>query len=118
MAAEEQSQQPSQQQQVPGEPAEGKAQWLGTDAARCKEMVDKATSRNPVVKFMLQKMEEVRHNRAGKDCSAATPLHTCVVRPSRCSQLLAPLLCCPAVGLRGRQGVHSGGEVRCRGEQG
>ncbi|KAL4442397.1 hypothetical protein ABPG77_004981 [Micractinium sp. CCAP 211/92] len=58
MAAEEQSQQLSQQQQVPGEPAEGKAQWLGTDAARCKEMVDKATSRNPVVKFMLQKMEE------------------------------------------------------------
>ncbi|KAI7841228.1 hypothetical protein COHA_005065 [Chlorella ohadii] len=56
-------QQPQQQQQqppagAPQEPAEGKAVWQGTSAEHAQQMVDKATQRNPMVKFMLDKMAE------------------------------------------------------------
>ena len=33
--------------------------WTGTSAEHCQKMVDKATSRHPMVKFMLEKMDEV-----------------------------------------------------------
>lgn len=62
--AEEPSRQQQQQPQAPQEPAEAKrTPWVGTTAEHCQQMVDKATSRNPMVKFMLEKMEEVRRRR-------------------------------------------------------
>lgn len=36
------------------------SKWKGTTLERAEQMVDRALSRNPMVKFMLQKMEEVR----------------------------------------------------------
>ena len=33
--------------------------WQGTSAKQCREMVDYATSRSPMVKFMIDKMDEV-----------------------------------------------------------
>lgn len=95
MAAE---QQPTQQQQHPGEPAEGKNQWLGTDAAHCKEMVDKATSRNPMVKFMLQKMEEVRRSGVqGRQGSTAAAATLAASAAAACTCLQARLLPAPAL---------------------
>ena len=42
------------------EPVEGaKQKWAGTTAEHCKEMIDYAKRRSPVVKFMIEKMEEV-----------------------------------------------------------
>ncbi len=35
-------------------------QWLGTSAEQCQSMVDRATDRDLTVKFMLQRLEEVR----------------------------------------------------------
>lgn len=63
-AAEQQQQQQQQQPQQPQTPQEPqevaeRPPWLGTTAEHCREMVDRATSRNPTVKFMIQKMEEV-----------------------------------------------------------
>jgi hypothetical protein len=68
MAAQQASeQQPgsSQQRQVQGDSQEPREQtekpaWLGTSKEHCQEMVDRARNRDPMVKFMLQKMEEVR----------------------------------------------------------
>lgn len=63
MAAPSEQPQQQQQQQPPvgaaQEPAEGKAVWQGTSAEHAQQMVDKATRRNPMVKFMLDKMAEV-----------------------------------------------------------
>ncbi|PSC73865.1 mitochondrial inner membrane protease ATP23 [Micractinium conductrix] len=47
-----------------GEPAEGKTVWQGTSAKQCREMVDYATSRSPMVKFMIDKMDEIEINHA------------------------------------------------------
>ena len=39
------------------EPMESK--WTGTSSDHCTQMIDYAKRRSPVVKFMLQKLEEV-----------------------------------------------------------
>lgn len=75
-------QQPQQQQQqppagAPQEPAEGKAVWQGTSAEHAQQMVDKATQRNPMVKFMLDKMAEVRRRRAPPAAPACGPQLWC-----------------------------------------
>lgn len=80
-------QQPQQQQQqppagAPQEPAEGKAVWQGTSAEHAQQMVDKATQRNPMVKFMLDKMAEVR---AATACRRSCR-HSCVARFTVCMQ--------------------------------
>ena len=69
----QQQQQPGQQTQAQ-EPQEGRPsghQWLGTTAENCREMVDRASTRNPMVRFMLEKMEEVRVPPAGGPPAAA-----------------------------------------------
>jgi len=33
--------------------------WAGTSAEYCQQMIDYAKNRSPMVKFMLEKMEEV-----------------------------------------------------------
>ena len=37
-----------------------KPQWAGTSSEHCEKMVEYAKNRNPMVKFMLEKMDEVR----------------------------------------------------------
>jgi hypothetical protein len=56
------AEQPSQQAAEPSQGAAAKPPWLGTTAQHCQEMVDRATSRNMMVKFMLEKMEQVRRH--------------------------------------------------------
>ncbi len=36
-----------------------KPKWAGTSAEHCQQMIDYAKNRSPMVKFMLEKMEEV-----------------------------------------------------------
>ena len=38
-----------------------KPRWAGTSAETCQKMIDHAKSRSPMVKFMLEKMEEVKY---------------------------------------------------------
>lgn len=54
--------QPTPQQQAAQEPQEsaaGRPQWQGTTPEHCQQMIDRSTSRNPMVKFMLEKLGEV-----------------------------------------------------------
>ena len=39
---------------------EPKPTWMGTSAEQCQHMIDHAKKRNPMVRFMIEKMEEVR----------------------------------------------------------
>jgi len=36
------------------------SQWVGTSAEHCQKMIDFAKNRSPMVKFMIDKLDEVR----------------------------------------------------------
>ena len=84
---------PRQQQQQPQaaqEPQEGKQAWPGTTPQHCSEMVEKATTRNPMVKFMLDKMKEVRPAAAAVVLPAAAATATASGRRPRLCQASRP----------------------------
>jgi hypothetical protein len=43
-----------------GDAAPAEKQWTGTSREECQRMVDNSLKRDPVVRFMVEKMEEVQ----------------------------------------------------------
>ena len=50
----------SAQQDTPAEPPKQK-QWAGSTRTDCQHMIDRALRRNPTVKFMMERLAQVRY---------------------------------------------------------
>ena len=49
----------SAQQDTPAEPPKQK-QWAGSTRTDCQHMIDRALRRNPTVRFMVERLKQVR----------------------------------------------------------
>lgn len=112
------------------EPKEAQQEWPSTPLAEAERMVEKAQTRNMTVKFMMDKLKEVRLH-AGRQCMTnhhasggrRLPCHAAIVTdahpPSPMSSHTAAsrprLLLHAAGGLRGGAGLLPGGALRCTG---
>ncbi len=63
-----------------------RSKWFGTTREKGEKMVERALARSPMVKFMVQKLEEV---------GAAAGMGSEIPKPNRCTRSSAALERCP-----------------------